>query len=254
MVRCAAAAALVSAAAMAASAQPQRGATILVYHRFGPVVADSMTVTTPVFESQIGWLRDHGYRFVRLRAVVDALCGHGPALPPRAVAITADDGHKTVYSDMFPIVRRNHIPVTLFIYPSAISNASYALTWDQIADMLRAGGVTVQSHTYWHPNFQTERRRLDDAAWRAFVDMQLTRSRDRLAQRLHIPPPDMLAWPFGIHDAALETAAARTGYVAGFTLERKAALPGADCLALPRYLITDRDRGARFAAIFRAKP
>ncbi|HLI80336.1 MAG TPA: hypothetical protein VKV03_10160, partial [Candidatus Binataceae bacterium] len=42
---------------------PQRAtsATILVYHRFGPVAVDSMTVTTPVFASQLKYLHDHGY-------------------------------------------------------------------------------------------------------------------------------------------------------------------------------------------------
>jgi hypothetical protein len=60
----------------------------------------------------------------------------------------------------------------------------------------------------------------------------------------------MLAWPFGIHDAELAEAASRAGYVAAFTMERRHARPGADCLALPRYLINDFDRGARFAAIF----
>ncbi len=33
---------------------------ILLYHRFGPSVADSMTVTTPVFESHLKYLKDNG--------------------------------------------------------------------------------------------------------------------------------------------------------------------------------------------------
>ena len=48
---------------------------ILLYHRFGPRVADSMTVTTPVFESHLQYLQDHGYRVIRLRDVVDYRLG-----------------------------------------------------------------------------------------------------------------------------------------------------------------------------------
>jgi hypothetical protein len=99
-------------------------ATILVYHRFGPVVADSMTVTTAVFASQLKYLHDNGYSIVPLHDLVNFAAGHGE-LPPRAVAITADDGHRTVFSDMKPLVERYRIPVTLFIYPSAISNARH---------------------------------------------------------------------------------------------------------------------------------
>jgi peptidoglycan/xylan/chitin deacetylase (PgdA/CDA1 family) len=244
------AAVIVTAITTAASAaETGSGVPILVYHRFGPVVADSMTVTTPVFEAQLAWLRQHGYTFVPLRSVVDAICGNEAVLPSKSVSITADDGHASIYSEMFPIVQRHQLPLTLFIYPSAISNASSALTWDQLGEMARAG-IEVQSHTFWHPNFRTEKARLPAAEYRTFLDTQLGRSRARIAARLGIAAPDMLAWPFGIHDPELEQAAQRAHYTAGFSIERRHARPGANCLALPRYLMTDFDQGARFAAIF----
>lgn len=55
---------------------------------------------------------------------------------------------------MFPLLKKYQIPATLFIYPSAISNASYALTWDQLKEMKETGLIDVQSHTFWHPNFR----------------------------------------------------------------------------------------------------
>jgi hypothetical protein len=69
------------------------------------------------------------------------------------VAITVDDGHRSVYTDLYPRIVRLRQPVTLFIYPSAISNAPYALTWAKLSEMARSGLVDEQSHTYWHPNF-----------------------------------------------------------------------------------------------------
>jgi Polysaccharide deacetylase len=50
--------------------------------------------------------------------------------------------------------------VTLFVYPSAVSNAAYALTWEQLRELQATGLVDIQSHTYWHPNFREEKRRL----------------------------------------------------------------------------------------------
>lgn len=221
---------------------------ILVYHRFGPVVADSMTVTTPVFEQQLAWLRDHDYRIVPLRTAIDALRGAGEHNLGRAVTITVDDGHRTVYTELFPLIKRYRFPVTLFIYPSAISNASYAMTWEQIAEMVRSGLVDVQSHTYWHPNFHREKVRLKPGDYKAFVANQLLRAKKVLVDHFH-SEISMLSWPFGIVDPELEQMAREAGYVAGFTLERRPAQPNADPLALPRYLMTDQDRGARFAAI-----
>ena len=104
--------------------------SILVYHRFGPAVKDWMTVRTSTFRWQIDYLKQHHHPIIPLPALISYLRGQGPAPPPRSVVITADDGHESVFTDMLPVVREYHVPVTLFIYPSAISNASYAMTWD----------------------------------------------------------------------------------------------------------------------------
>jgi Polysaccharide deacetylase len=113
------------------------GASILLYHRFGPVVRDEMTVRTDTFRGQLEYLKQHGYQVVALRAVVSHLLGKGPALPAGSVVITVDDGHASVFTEMLPIVLEHRVPVTLFIYPSAISNATYAMTWDQLTTLYR---------------------------------------------------------------------------------------------------------------------
>jgi peptidoglycan/xylan/chitin deacetylase (PgdA/CDA1 family) len=221
---------------------------ILLYHRFGPVVADSMTVTTPVFESNLKYLRKNGYTIIPLRQLVNYYLGHGQPAPPKSVVITADDGHKSVYADMFPLIRKYQIPVTLFIYPSAISNASYAMTWKQLREMKKSGLVDIQSHTYWHPNFKKDRRRLSPSAYRESVDMQLRKSKEKLEKELGTKV-DMLAWPFGIHDEDLEKEAATDGYLATFTMVRRHSGISDDVMALPRYLMTDRDRGKVFGRL-----
>lgn len=220
---------------------------ILVYHRFDPANAGAMTVTTPVFAEQLAWLAERKIAVIRLHAIVDRL-REGAPLPASAVALTADDGHRSVYTEMFPLIQRYHVPVTLFIYPSAISNADYALTWDQIREMLRSGLIDVQSHTYWHPNFHVEQARLPPPAYRDFVTRQLALSKSKLEDTLSIHV-DLLAWPFGIYDAELERLAAEAGYVAAFTIKRARSRQGDKLFELPRYIVTDRDRGARFAAL-----
>lgn len=224
------------------------GFPILVYHRFGPQIADSMTVRTEAFESQLRQIQAAGYQVIPLRRFVDHVLHHAPAPPPRSLAITVDDGHRSVYTELLPVVQRHHIPVTLFIYPSAISNASYAMTWQQLAELRATGLFDIQSHTYWHPNFREEKRRLDPQAYTRLVDSQLTKSKQVLETRLggHV---ELLAWPFGLYDEELETHASGAGYVAAFTLDRRAAKDGDNPLALPRYLITDAVSGTAFSAI-----
>jgi peptidoglycan/xylan/chitin deacetylase (PgdA/CDA1 family) len=224
------------------------GVPILVYHRFGPAVLDSMTVRTDTFAWQLRYLKEHGYTVISLHGLVDYLRGASDAPPPKSVVITADDGHASVYSDMLPLVRQSGIHVTLFIYPSAISNAAYALTWSQLAELAHTGQFDVQSHTYWHPNFHIEKKRLAPQQYAAFVDLQLVKSRQVLESRLGAPV-DLLAWPFGIYDDNLMTQAREAGYIAAFSIEDHPVTRSDELLALPRHLMTDRDAGAAFRRI-----
>ena len=223
-------------------------ASILLYHRFGPVVHDEMTVRTATFRSHLDYLKQHGYQIVPLRTVVMHLLGKGPAPPPHSVVITVDDGHASVFTEMLPLVQEYHFPVTLFIYPSAISNASYAITWGQLTTLSRTGLFDIQSHTYWHPNFKTERKRLSPEAFQSFVTMQFTKPRAVLKSKLGVDA-DMLAWPFGIYDDDLIAKAREAGYVSGFTLDRRPVTPHERVMAVPRYLVLDNDSGRRFASM-----
>jgi peptidoglycan/xylan/chitin deacetylase (PgdA/CDA1 family) len=234
--------------AQAGELPPTPHVVILVYHRFGPTVADSMTVRTSTFESQLQSLELLGYTVIPLRDLLRGLNGEAVALPPRAVVITADDGHRSVYSDMFPLIRRYRLPVTLFIYPSAISNAPYALTWQQLAEMKKSGLVDVQSHTYWHPNFRIERERLRADAFEEFLRNQLVWSKEAIERHVG-GSVDLLAWPFGIYDPELAREAAKAGYVAALSIDRRPATPRESIMALPRYIVTDHDRGSAFARL-----
>jgi len=224
---------------------------ILLYHRLGPVSSDEMTVTTPVFEAQLKLIQERGYKVIPLAALVAALGDSAASLPERAVVLTADDGHRTVYSDMFPLIQRLKIPVTLFIYPSAISNADYAMTWAQLAEMKASGLVDIQSHTFWHPNFNVDRKRLAPAAYEKFAQDQLVKSKAVLEQRLG-GKVDLLAWPFGIHDDQLEQWAQAAGYVAAFTIERRPVTRSDKIMALPRFIVTNLDRGERYVSLLGA--
>jgi peptidoglycan/xylan/chitin deacetylase (PgdA/CDA1 family) len=234
-------------------AQASTYVPILLYHRFGPVAADSMTVTTTLFESHLKYLGDNGYKVIPLGELVDYCLGKRGAPPPHSVAITVDDGHISVYQDMVPLVRRYHIPVTLFIYPSAISNAPYAMTWGQLREIKETGLFDFQSHTFWHPNFKKDKKRLTPAEYDSFVSTQFKRSKEKLEKELNIRV-NMLAWPFGIYDDDLIHRAQQTGYVATFTMERHPAGTLDRAMALPRYLMTNGDRGKTFATILADLP
>jgi peptidoglycan/xylan/chitin deacetylase (PgdA/CDA1 family) len=81
--------------------------------------------------------------------------------------------------------------------------------------------------------------------------MQFTKSREKIEKELGVKV-DLLAWPFGIFDPWLMAKAAETGYAAAFTIERHPVTAAAQPMALPRFLLTDKDRGKTFETILNA--
>lgn len=214
---------------------------VLVYHRFASTVDDPMTVRIENFQSHLRAIRHAGFQVVPLESVVAWYQGERITLPERSIAIAVDDGHRSVFEVLRPLLRAMPlpIPVTLFIYPSAISNASYAMTWDELRAMKKDGFFSIESHTYWHPNFRNERARRDNTGYRSFVLEQFKRARADIKSETGAAA-SLLAWPFGIHDVELETLATQAGYVAAFTIEPRAVTRDESIMALPRYLITDQ--------------
>jgi peptidoglycan/xylan/chitin deacetylase (PgdA/CDA1 family) len=230
------------------AAQSEVNVPILLYHRLGPTVADGMTMKTTVFEEHLRYLKDNGYKVIPLRQLVNWYQKKGPAPAPKSVVIVEDDAHKSVYSDMYPLAKKYNVPVTVFIYPSAISNAKYAMTWDQLRELKKSGLFDFQSHTYWHPNFKKDRKKMSQAEYDKSVTMQLTKSKARIEKELGVSV-DLLAWPFGIYDDDLLRRAAAAGYAGTFTIERRHATSAESLMKLPRYLLINADQGKNFAAI-----
>lgn len=219
-------------------AAPSRHVPVLVYHRFASAVADGMTVRFETFASHLGLLQARACDVVPLADVVAWRRGELPDLPERAVAMTADDGHRSQFEHMAPMLRPLGWPVTLFVYPSAISNADYAMRWEQLAALKATGQFSIESHTYWHPNFLRERKRLPESEFRRFAADQLVRSKERLAQRLG-GSVSMLAWPFGLSDEPLQEQARDAGYRAAVSLGNRSVVRTDLLYALPRFLVTD---------------
>jgi peptidoglycan/xylan/chitin deacetylase (PgdA/CDA1 family) len=127
------------------------------------------------------------------------------------------------------------------------------MTWGQLKEIKETGLFDFQSHTFWHPNFKKEKKRLKPAEYESFVGTQLKKSKEKLEKELNVRV-NMLAWPFGIYDDDLLHKAKEAGYMATFTMERHPASTLDHVMALPRYLITNGETEKTFATIMADSP
>ena len=67
----------------------------------------------------------------------------------KTVIMSFDDGYLDNYTEMFPIIKKYNVKVTVFMISAYIGGADY-LTKDMITEMASSGLVSFQSHTHSH--------------------------------------------------------------------------------------------------------
>lgn len=217
---------------------------ILLYHHVSPVPPDSeaealTTVSPEALDAHLGYLRDASWRVIALPELVAALADGAP-LPPRAVALTFDDNWRDQYQHALPVLKRHRAPATFFVVTDP-PEAGWigSMGWRELRFLAEAG-MTLGAHTRSHRDL----RGLSDADLAEEVQGATDLIADRLGER-----PDILAYPYGHHDARVEAAAAAAGFRAAVTANPDGPAAGDRLLALPRIAVRgDCVDGPAFAA------
>jgi peptidoglycan/xylan/chitin deacetylase (PgdA/CDA1 family) len=201
------------------------GDTVIVYHAIGRVPRNAPEfngfVRPDRFAAQMAYLAQR-----RTVVDLDALLTHGsPSGRPR-VAITFDDGYRSVLEHAVPVLRDHGFPATFFVPTKWIGAEN---VWDphtgvvrdlmsaeQVVD-LASDGFAVESHGHEHVDYA----RADPDV----VAKDVRTSIERLTELLG-RPPKYLAYPYGRASSAAAAAAARLGLHAAFTLERPQPVVG----------------------------
>ena len=123
---------------------------ILCYHRFTAAnkSRSKLELTQHKVRQQLQYIADQGYHVIRMSDVEDYLQGR-KEIPRRSVVITIDDGYRSTYDVLFPLLQEYEFPATIFVYTDFIG-APAALTWKQMKIMRDSGLVDIQSHSKSH--------------------------------------------------------------------------------------------------------
>jgi peptidoglycan/xylan/chitin deacetylase (PgdA/CDA1 family) len=220
-----------------------RQGTIIAYHAVGDCPREddprNLFVPAAAFESQMAFL-------ARRRTVLPLealLRGEGGTHRP-AVAITFDDGYKSVLTRAGPILSRHGFPATVFVPTMWIggrngwdppSSCDLAIMNEEELVAAERLGIAVESHGHAHLDM------LATSVEEANVDIE--RSLERLAAVVG-RRPRYLAYPFGPSSPAARRAAAAAGLEAAFSID----VPDEGPYARARVQITPLD-GVRLFAL-----
>lgn len=190
---------------------------VLCYHKFSQDEIDKMTVTQNMFDEQMKYLKDNGYRVITLEQLFDFL-EFNVQLPSKSVVITADDGWRSFYDIAFPILKKYGFTATLFINADMITGTSKTLSWDQVRE-LSDGGVDIQNHTKSHRNLakpvknETFKEYFDAIVSEIIIPGQTIKN--KLGKEVKY-----LAYPYGETNLMIISILKKNGYRGAFTVKR----------------------------------
>jgi len=180
---------------------------ILCYHSVGTPSWGVNDVSPARFRRQIERALDAGYRFVPAAELAR------PGVPADAplLAVTFDDGLRSVLDHAAPVLRAYGIPWTIFVVSDWASGRhrfgeGTLLDWRDLERVAAAGG-SIGSHSVTHPDFA----RLEPGP----AADELARSREAIRDHLGLNVTEF-AIPFG-QSANWTPAAQQAAFDAGYT-------------------------------------
>jgi len=207
-------------------------------------------ISTDQLVEQLAWLHENGYHAVSVNQILDARAGR-TRLPDRSVLLSFDDGYRSFYTRVMPLLRAWNWPAILapvgiwmdtppdqpVDFGGLATPRERFLTWPQISEIAASGLVEIAAHTdhshygvIANPQGNTQ----PAAATRAYqptlgryeTDAEVTtRMRDDVIAinakiaRAAGRPPRVWVWPYGAEGGVTLKILDDTGYELALTLE-----------------------------------
>ncbi|NNM00255.1 MAG: poly-beta-1,6-N-acetyl-D-glucosamine N-deacetylase PgaB [Gammaproteobacteria bacterium] len=265
-----------------ANAQAGQAFVAISYHDVrddvsGDYDPDQYAVSTRNLAAHFRWLSDHGYQPVSIEQIRSARAGKSQ-LPDKAVLLSFDDGYRSHYEKVYPLLRAFNYPavfslVTAWLETPAGAPIQYGnepkfredfLSWEQIREMADSGLAEFASHSHdLHKGVfgNPQGNQLPAAVTRIFADgayesssAYLTRLREdlegsiRIMQRRMGVKPHVMTWPYGKYNQSLLDLSFDLGMPVTLTLDAGEATL-ASLAAIPRELIQANPGPGEFAAM-----
>lgn len=221
---------------------------VLIYHHVDETAKSNVTITPELFQDQLEYLLDKGYRFITLEQMESFLAGG--SVPENAVFVTFDDGYKSFYTNAYPILEKLGIPAVNFAITGDLDHPNEgnlpSMTREDITDMTsKSSGIEVQCHSNsFHRKdkagnpYLTNRlsnqgiQESEDEYGKRIVDdtLQCRQRLEALDGRIH----RHYAYPFGMFDQKSLGLLRESGIRYGFTVVSEITLPDTDPMQIPR--------------------
>lgn len=177
--------------------------------------------TVTQFRKYCRHLVSEGYQSWTLSDV----CLGRDAMAAKAVALTFDDGYRSLLDMGVPLLETLRMPAGLFLSGGLVGRGPKYATWAEVRQLVGSGLVTIGSHGVNH-------RDLTAASDRELA-YEVNASRELLQERIGTAVATF-AYPYGRFDRRVRAAVQRAGYTRAFTTKPGTVHGGTDPWLTPR--------------------
>ncbi|WP_175994259.1 poly-beta-1,6-N-acetyl-D-glucosamine N-deacetylase PgaB [Burkholderia vietnamiensis] len=232
-------------------------------------MVDPFAVDTGTLTAIFSWLQTNNYHTITVRQIEESRRG-GKPLPPRAVLLTFDDGYRSHYTKVLPLLERFQYPAVMGIVtawidappdlPIRISDKvqvprDYFMSWDEVKQIGQSHLVELGCHTHnlhhgavanpqgnelpattSHLYLKDEKRYETDAEFEARVHDDLQTCVRQIRERTGIVARAMV-WPYGAENQPVRRISTSLGMDIQFSLDAGPNTPDVPLDRLRRILM-----------------
>ncbi|MDR8729257.1 poly-beta-1,6-N-acetyl-D-glucosamine N-deacetylase PgaB [Burkholderia pseudomultivorans] len=232
-------------------------------------MVDPYAVDTGTLTAIFSWLQTNNYHTVTVKQIEASRHG-GKPLPPRSVLLTFDDGYRSHYTKVLPLLERFQYPAVMGIVtawidappnaPIRISDKiemprDYFMSWDEVKKIGSSNLVELACHTHSlhhgavanpqgnelpattsHLYLEDEKRYETDAEFEARVHNDLQTCIQQIRDRTGIVARSMV-WPYGAENQPVRKISTSLGMDIQFSLDAGPNTPDVPLDRLRRILM-----------------
>ncbi len=143
------------------------GIPVFVYH----------TIEPKLFESQLQFLRENGYRTLSIKEFHEVIVNPRTSSNRKIILLTIDDARSSVWQFAYPLLKKYQMHATVFVIPGITEdskssrknlddvwngkcelkeiqdsdiNDNTLCSWQEIKEMYSSGFINIESHTLFH--------------------------------------------------------------------------------------------------------
>ena len=220
---------------------------------------DVYALTDKELENHFKLFKEKGYTPISIKQYQDYL-EKGIALPDKPILISFDDGHESMYTKIYPLLKKYNYPAVFGIILSNMDGVpdgsiKKMVTWEQLKEMKDSGLVEVAVHSYnlhryaisnsyrdvdqitinglYEPN---QKRYETKKEYEDRIKTDLINGKDLFYQNMGYEP-QIFVWPYGVYNQSIVDETKNAGYKYQLLLGNDIKVE--DKSLLSRYIITN---------------